>query len=76
MFVESATGRPDRATRGQALASIGGVAQVTLQSRPRGQTCGAEITCHGGQLSAVRDWNRASGTRVEVPPLGRRSGRR
>src|SRR5262249_19638186 len=36
--------------RGEALASIGGVAQVTLQSRPPIQPCGSEITCHGGQL--------------------------
>src|SRR5207247_2589398 len=40
--------------RGEALASIGGVAQVTLQSRPPEQPCGAEVTCHGGQLSAAR----------------------
>ena len=38
--------------RGEALASIGGVAQVALQSRPPGQPLGAEITCHGGTLSA------------------------
>src|SRR3989442_6736318 len=35
--------------RGEALASIGGVAQVTLQSRPHDQPCGAEIRCHGGE---------------------------
>src|SRR5947199_1330510 len=34
--------------RGEALASISGVAQVTLQSRPTDQACGAEVTCHGG----------------------------
>src|SRR5207249_1464930 len=28
--------------RGEALASIGGVSQLTLQSRPAGQPCGAE----------------------------------
>src|SRR5438093_5552262 len=33
--------------RGEALASISGVAQVLLQSRPAGQPCGAAITCHG-----------------------------
>ena len=36
--------------RGEALASIGGVAQVTLQSRPPDETCGAEIVCNGGEL--------------------------
>src|SRR5437879_1556217 len=40
--------------RGEALASIGGVAQVTLQSRPPDQACGAEVTCHGDVLAPVR----------------------
>ena len=34
--------------RGEALASIGGVSKVTLQSRPPGAASGAEICCHGG----------------------------
>ncbi len=55
--------------RGEALASVGSVAQVTLQSRPTGETTGAEITCHGGQLGPVRPWNGAAGTRVEVRHL-------
>ena len=37
--------------RGEALACIGGVGQVTLQSRTHDQPCGAEITSHGGDLS-------------------------
>src|SRR5690242_16783577 len=55
--------------RGEALASVGGVAQVTLQSRVPGTPHGAEITCHGGDLSAVRAWNGAAGTRLEVRHL-------
>ncbi|MCI0459944.1 MAG: DNA mismatch repair endonuclease MutL, partial [Gemmataceae bacterium] len=55
--------------RGEALSSIGGVAQVTLQSRPARVSCGAEITCHGGDLSIVRDWNGSPGTRIEVRHL-------
>src|SRR5438874_12891131 len=43
--------------RGEALASIGGVAQVTLQSRPHDRPCGAEVSCCGGELSPVRAWN-------------------
>ena len=40
--------------RGEALASIGSVAQVTLQSRPwEGAERGAELRCEGGQLSPV-----------------------
>jgi DNA mismatch repair protein MutL len=55
--------------RGEALASIGGVAQVTLQSRPPDQAAGAQISCQGGELSAVRPWNGAPGTRIEVRHL-------
>src|SRR5947209_6170110 len=55
--------------RGEALASVGGVARVTLQSRPPERPCGAEVTCHGGHLSVVRAWNGAPGTRVEVRHL-------
>jgi DNA mismatch repair protein MutL len=55
--------------RGEGLASIGGVAHVTLQSRPAAQACGAEVRCDGGAVSAVRVWNGAPGTRVEVRHL-------
>src|SRR5205823_13937278 len=55
--------------RGEALNSVGGVAQVTLQSRPPAQSCGAEITCHGGELSPVRPWNGSPGTRLDVRHL-------
>jgi DNA mismatch repair protein MutL len=55
--------------RGEALASIGGVAQVTLQSRAAGQASGAEIVCQGGQLSPVRPWNGSPGTRIEARHL-------
>src|SRR5262249_61281513 len=51
--------------RGEALNSVGGVAQVALQSRPPEQECGAQITCHGGELGPVRPWNGSPGTRVE-----------
>ncbi len=55
--------------RGEALASIAGVAQVTMQSRPHDQPSGAEIACQGGVLSPVRSWNGSAGTRVEVRNL-------
>jgi DNA mismatch repair protein MutL len=55
--------------RGEALASIAGVAQVTLQSRPHDQPCGAEISSQGGQVTPVRVWNGAPGTRIEVRHL-------
>lgn len=55
--------------RGEGLASIGGVAQVTLQSRTPQATCGAEIRCNGGDLAPVRVWNGTPGTRIEVRHL-------
>jgi DNA mismatch repair protein MutL len=55
--------------RGEALSSIGGVARVSLQSRPADRPSGAEITCHGGELSEVRPWNGSPGTRMEVRHL-------
>jgi DNA mismatch repair protein MutL len=55
--------------RGEALASIGGVARVSLRSRCPGTLCGAELTCHGGELSPVRDWNGPAGTCIEVRHL-------
>ncbi len=55
--------------RGEAIASIGGVAQVTLQSRPPELPCGASMTCNGGDFSPVRPWNGAPGTRIEVRHL-------
>ncbi|MFL5340677.1 MAG: DNA mismatch repair endonuclease MutL [Gemmataceae bacterium] len=55
--------------RGEALASISGVAQVTLQSRPTGQECGAEVQCHGGAVAERKPWNGSPGTRIEVRHL-------
>jgi DNA mismatch repair protein MutL len=55
--------------RGEGLASIGAVAQVTLQSRPPHLDHGTEIHCHGGKLTEPRIWNGAPGTRIEVRHL-------
>src|SRR5262245_16548173 len=55
--------------RGEALASIGGVAQVTMQSRQPDAAVGAEVVSQGGQLAAAKVWNGAAGTRVEVRHL-------
>jgi len=55
--------------RGEALASIGGVTRVMLQSRAAGAAVGSEIACNGGELSEIRPWNGAFGTRIEVRHL-------
>jgi DNA mismatch repair protein MutL len=55
--------------RGEALSSVGGVAQVALQSRTTEHACGSEIRCDGGELSPVRAWSGAPGTRIEVRHL-------
>jgi DNA mismatch repair protein MutL len=55
--------------RGEALASIGGVAQVALQSRPADMESGSELHCDGGVLGAPKPWNGAPGTRIEVRHL-------
>lgn len=55
--------------RGEALASIGGVAQVALQSRPQSQDTGAEIHCAGGEVTEIKPWNGSAGTRIEVRHL-------
>jgi DNA mismatch repair protein MutL len=55
--------------RGEALASVGSVAQVTLQSRPRALDAGSCIECHGGELGPLRAWSGAPGTRIEVRQL-------
>jgi DNA mismatch repair protein MutL len=55
--------------RGEALASIAGVAHVSVQSRLPGGDVGAEVSAHGGELAPVRVWNGSAGTRIEVRHL-------
>src|SRR5579862_267990 len=55
--------------RGEALASIAGVGQVTIQSRMPDQEVGSELASNGGELSGVKVWNGAAGTRIEVRHL-------
>jgi DNA mismatch repair protein MutL len=55
--------------RGEALSSIAGIAQVTLQSRPPQELAGAEVVCKGGDLAPARVWNGSAGTRIEVRHL-------
>src|SRR6202035_5830785 len=55
--------------RGEALASIAAVAEVTLLSRPRGSEQGAQIGAQNGQLSAISVAASAEGTTITVRNL-------
>lgn len=55
--------------RGEALASLGGVAKVTLQSRRPDDEAGAELVVDGGIPGTVRPWGGSPGTRIEVRHL-------
>jgi len=55
--------------RGEALASVGSVAHVVLQSRARDAGVGAQLRCEGGKLRDVEVWNGRPGTRIEVRHL-------
>lgn len=52
--------------RGEALASIGSVARVTLSSRRAGDPHGWRIECEGGLLSEPAPSSQAAGTTIEV----------
>jgi DNA mismatch repair protein MutL len=55
--------------RGEALASIAGVGQVTLQSRTHAAASGCELRCDGGAFGPPKPWNGSPGTRIEVRHL-------
>lgn len=55
--------------RGEALASIGSVARVTLRSRARGAGEAYEICCEGGTVSEVRPCALGDGTEITAENL-------
>jgi DNA mismatch repair protein MutL len=55
--------------RGEALASIAGIAKLKLQSRPPERPTGAEIASDGGIITGPQAWGGAAGTRIEVRHL-------
>ncbi len=55
--------------RGEALASIAAVAEVTLVSRPRGSNQASEISATGGRISEVTPAASPEGTAITVRNL-------
>lgn len=55
--------------RGEALASIAAVAEVTLLSRQRGIAQGAQVEAHNGQISEITTAASAEGTTITVRSL-------
>ncbi len=55
--------------RGEALASIGSVAQARMVSRPAGTDEAAEVENHGGRIGPVRAAAGPLGTMIEVDQL-------
>jgi len=55
--------------RGEALASIGAVARLSIASRRAGDRHAWRIACNAGAVSAVEPTALASGTTVEVEDL-------
>lgn len=55
--------------RGEALASIAGVSDLVLASRPRGQDVGAAVRVNQGAVGPVVDHGCPEGTQVEVTNL-------
>jgi DNA mismatch repair protein MutL len=55
--------------RGEALASIAEISQLTLKSCATGQTSGAMITCNGSDRSAVTPCGMPTGTQIDVKNL-------
>jgi DNA mismatch repair protein MutL len=55
--------------RGEALASIAEISQLTLRSRAINQNSGAEIVCIGGERSETKPCGMPTGTQIDVKNL-------
>ncbi|MFX1603292.1 MAG: DNA mismatch repair endonuclease MutL [Promethearchaeota archaeon] len=55
--------------RGEALASIATVADLTISTKHRDEEMGTKITSRAGEIPAIEDTSRPNGTTVEVTNL-------
>ncbi|PSP75963.1 DNA mismatch repair protein MutL [Halobacteriales archaeon QS_3_64_16] len=55
--------------RGEALAAIGAVAQLTIRTKPRGGARGTELVVRGGEIESVSPVGCPAGTTIEVRDL-------
>jgi DNA mismatch repair protein MutL len=55
--------------RGEALASIGAIAKVTLTTKPRGALAGTRVVVRGGSLLGISDAGVPEGTSMTVEEL-------
>ncbi len=55
--------------RGEALSSIGAVAEVTLRTRKKGDMSGVCVTCKGGEIIASEEAGTPEGTDIIVENL-------
>lgn len=55
--------------RGEALASISSVSQLTLKTRREKDISGTEINCDGGEIVKISETGMSPGTQIEVRSL-------
>ncbi len=55
--------------RGEALASISSVSQMTLRSKRDEDLSGVEISCYGGELKTITETGMSTGTQIDVRSL-------
>ncbi|PSP43388.1 hypothetical protein BRC68_07860, partial [Halobacteriales archaeon QH_6_64_20] len=55
--------------RGEALAAIGAVSELTIRTKPRGGTRGTELVVRGGEVESVSPIGTPAGTTIEVTDL-------
>ena len=55
--------------RGEALAAIGAIAELTIRTKPRGGARGTELVVRGGEIESVAPVGCPAGTMIEVRDL-------